>query len=83
MQGLMHERVRDLIADVLRVAPARITYQSDLSQDLRADSLDLIELSMQLEEAFGIEIQAEDMQYFNTVRQVIDYLGWKVNGEVS
>jgi acyl carrier protein len=83
MQGLMHERVRDVIADVLRVAPTRITYQSDLSQDLRADSLDLIELSMQLEEAFGIEIHTEDMQYFSTVRQIIDYLGWKVNEETN
>ena len=53
MQGLMHERVRDVIADVLRVALAKITCQFDLSQDLRADSLDLIELSIQLERRSG------------------------------
>ena len=83
MQGIMHERVRDVIADVFRMAPTKITDQSDLSQDLQADSLDFIELSIQLEEAFGIEIQAEDLQYFSTVRQIVEYLEWKVKGETG
>jgi acyl carrier protein len=54
MQVSMHSRVQDVVADVLRVAPARIAFESDFVQDLRADSLVLIELSMQLEEVFGI-----------------------------
>ncbi len=76
------ERVRDIAADKLSVEPDDIQLESSFTEDLEADSLDVVELIMALEEEFGgddtpLEISDEDAESLNTVQDVVDYLGSK------
>ncbi len=77
------ERVRDIAADKLSVEPDDIQLESSFTEDLEADSLDVVELIMALEEEFGgeddspLEISDEDAEALNTVQDVVDYLGTK------
>ena len=76
------ERVRDIAADRLSVEPDDIKLESSFTEDLEADSLDVVELIMALEEEFGdddtpLEISDEDAEGLNTVQDVVDYLGEK------
>ena len=70
----MLERMKELIADQLSVDAATITEASSFKDDLGADSLDLFELVMALEDEYNIEIPAEELTELNTVGDVIDYL---------
>lgn len=58
-----------------------ITPNSNFTTDLGADSLDLVEMVMSVEKAFGISIPDSDSQRFNTVGDVIDYLGDKLDAQ--
>ena len=76
------ERVRDIAADKLSVEPDDIQLESSFPEDLEADSLDVVELIMALEEEFGgddtpLEISDEDAEGLNTVNDVVEYLGTK------
>ena len=76
------ERVRDIAADKLSVEPDDVKLESSFTEDLEADSLDVVELIMALEEEFGdddtpLEISDEDAEGLNTVQDVVDYLGEK------
>ena len=76
------ERVRDIAADKLSVEPDDIQLESSFTEDLEADSLDVVELIMALEEEFGgddtpLEISDEDAEGLNTVQDVVDYLATK------
>lgn len=62
-----------LIADKLNVDKTTITDESSL-QDLGADSLDLVEIIMKLEEEFSIEINDEDAENLQNINQVVDYV---------
>ena len=66
-------KVADIIADKLGIEKPRITKESTLA-DLGADSLDLVEIIMKMEEQFGIEINDEDAEHMNNVGQVVDYI---------
>jgi len=66
-------KVADLIADKLGIEKSRITKESTLV-DLGADSLDLVEIIMKMEELFGIEINDEDAEHMNNVNQVVEYI---------
>ena len=68
------EKLKKVIADVLNVDPDEITMETTFVDDLGADSLDLFELVMALEEEFGVEIPAEDLESIATVSDVIEYL---------
>ena len=70
----MLERMKELIADQLSVDAATITEASSFKDDLGADSLDLFELVMALEDEYNIEIPAEDLTDLTTVGAVMDYL---------
>ncbi len=70
----MLERMKELIADQLSVDAATITEASSFKDDLGADSLDLFELVMALEEEYGIEIPTEDLEQIATVGDVISYI---------
>ena len=59
---------------MLRVEDVEITRETSFKDDLDADSLDLFELVMALEEEFGVEIPAEELEQITTVGAVIDYL---------
>ena len=70
----MLERMKEMIADQLSVEAEIITEASSFKDDLGADSLDLFELVMALEDEYNIEIPAEELTELNTVGDVIDYL---------
>lgn len=70
----MLEKMKPIIAEQLSVDEAEITEASNFKDDLGADSLDLFELVMALEEEFGVEIPSEDLESIATVKDVIDYL---------
>ena len=70
----MLEKLKEIIADQLNVDAATITPESRFKEDLEADSLDLFEMVMALEEEFGIEIPSEDLEKIVTVNDIIGYL---------
>ena len=68
------ERVRAVIADELEVSEAEVTEDASFTEDLGADSLDLVELVMRLEEEFEVEIPDEDAEKIRTVRDALTYI---------
>lgn len=70
----MLERMKELIADQLGIDAETITNESKFKEDLGADSLDLFELVMALEDEYAVEIPAEDLQTMTKVGDVINYL---------
>jgi acyl carrier protein len=67
------EQVKDIIVDLLGVEPEKVTRDARFSEDLGADSLDLVELIMEFEERFGGIISDEEAQQIKTVGQAVDY----------
>lgn len=70
----MLERMKPIIAEQLSVDEEAIKAETSFKEDLGADSLDLFELVMALEEEFGVEIPSEDLESISTVNDVIDYM---------
>ena len=68
------EKIKAIIAEVLNIDVETITADTAFVDDLGADSLDLFELVMALEEEFGVEIPLEDLESIVTVGDVITYL---------
>ena len=73
----MFEKIRDLVADHLGVNKDDIKPERRLKEDLNADSLDLFELIMSLEEEYSTEIPTDELENLTTIQSVIDYLGAK------
>ena len=71
------ENVRDIIVNTLSCEADQITPETNLYEDLGADSLEAVELSMALEEAFGVGIADEDMTQVKTVADIVNYLSGK------
>lgn len=71
-------KVKQIIMDKLGVEESQITPQASFIEDLRADSLDTVELVMAFEEEFGLTIQDEDQEKLRTVQSSIDYLKAKL-----
>ena len=70
----MEERLRKLIAEQLGVDESRVVPTASFADDLEADSLDLVELIMSLEEEFGVEIPDDDAEKIATVGDAMQYL---------
>ena len=68
------DKVKEVIVDKLGVEEDKIESSSSFVDDLGADSLDTVELIMQLEEEFGIEIPDEDAENITTVGSAVDYI---------
>ena len=70
----MLEKMKEIIADQLSVDADTITEASKFKEHLGADSLDLFELVMALEDEYSVEIPAEDLEKLTSVGEVMDYL---------
>lgn len=72
------EKLRNIVADQLMVDTSDVTENSSLTEDLRADSLDLVELTMNVEEGFDIEIEDGDAERWKTYGDVLGYVTSRV-----
>ncbi|MCQ2354471.1 MAG: acyl carrier protein [Clostridia bacterium] len=70
----MFESVKKLLAKQLRISEDKITPASKIKDDLGADSLDILQLLMTIEEDYGIVIPDEELVSFNTVSDIVTYL---------
>ena len=70
----MLEKMKELIAEQLSVDAESVTEASSFKEDLGADSLDLFELVMALEDEYSVEIPAEELEKMSTVGDVMEYL---------
>ena len=70
----MLEKVKETVAEALGADIDTITAETSFKEDLGADSLDLFELVMALEEEFGVEIPTEDLEELTTVGAVVKYV---------
>lgn len=68
------ERVKGIVVDQLNVAPDEVIVEASFIEDLGADSLDVVELVMALEEEFGISIADEDAEKIVTVGDAVKYI---------
>lgn len=68
------ERVKKIVVDRLDVDEAKVTMEASFKEDLGADSLDVVELVMELEDEFDLEISDEDAEKISTVGEVVKYI---------
>ena len=67
-------KIRDILADNFEVDKEKITDETDFKSDLDADSIDLVEFILQLEDEFGAEISDEDAEKLKTVGDAVNYV---------
>jgi len=67
-------KLKPVIAEQLGVDESEVTETASFTEDLNADSLDLVELIMSLEEQFGLQISDEDAEKLTTVGEAVDYI---------
>lgn len=68
------EKLQSLIAEQLDVEPEKVTPDSRIIEDLEADSLDVVELMMAVEEEFGVEVPDEEAENLKTPAKIVEYL---------
>ena len=73
------ERVRELICEQLSVSPDEVTPEATFVGDLSADSLDMVELMMALEEQFGIDISEDQAERIQTVGDAVAFIEQRIN----
>jgi acyl carrier protein len=72
--GTTYDRLKKIIVEKLGVEEEEVTPQASFVEDLNADSLDLVELIMSLEEEFGMEISDEDAERIQKVSDAVEYI---------
>ena len=70
----LEEKVIKLVMEQLDVTREQCVLEASFIDDLGADSLDLVELIMEMEEAFGVEIADEELEKIRTIKDVVDFL---------
>ena len=70
----IYDRVKEVLVEQLGVDEGDVNEKASFQEDLDADSLDLVELIMELEDQFGVKISDEDAQGIQTVGQAVDYI---------
>ena len=71
---IMFEKVKEIVAESLNVEERTLSETTSFKEDLGGDSLDLFELTMALEDEYGIEIPSEDLEKIVTVGDVVEYV---------
>ncbi len=74
MEKSVEKRVMEIIVEQLKVDPEVVTLEAHFIDDLGADSLDLVELIMAMEEEFSLEISDEDAEKIQTVQDAVNYI---------
>lgn len=77
---MVFEKVRKILSDQLEIDEENITMESDLVEDLKADSLAIVELIMDLEQEFDLDIPDEELPKVVTVKDVVGYIEKNVGG---
>ena len=70
----MYEEVKTILARHLRIAPERVTLEAQIKKDLGADSVDILQLLMRLEDDYGVVIPDQELTKFETVGDVVQFL---------
>lgn len=70
----MEQKVINLISDATKIETSRINATTNFVEDLKLDSLDIVELMMKMEDEFGVTIPEEDAEGLKTVQDVVSYL---------
>ena len=71
---MIFEKVKSIIAEQLDIDPESVTYDSSITDDLGADSLDVVDLVMSFEDEFGVEIPDEAVETIHTVSDIVRFL---------
>jgi len=77
---MVFERIREALASQFEIDPEKITPSTDIMNDLGADSLDLVELIMTLEEEYGISILDDSIYEHKTIGEIADYIESLIGG---
>ncbi len=75
----VEDKVRDIIVEQLGVAPEEVVPEASFIDDLGADSLDIVELVMAIEEEFGLEIPDDDAEKLQSIGDAINYVEERTN----
>ena len=70
----MFEKIQEIIVEVLGVEKDSVTMDSNLMNDLNADSLDALDIATQIEESLSVKIPDEDFAKFETVKDIVTYI---------
>ena len=68
------EKLKELVVDQLGVEEDEVTMEASMQDDLGADSLDLVDLVMSVEEEFGVKVADEDLENIKTVGDIVNYI---------
>lgn len=68
------ERLKEIVAEQLEIEAETITAETRLNEDLNADSLDVVEMLMALEDEFGVDIPDEEIEKMKTIGDVVNFI---------
>lgn len=71
---MIFERIREILCEQLDLDDDRVALESDIINDFEADSLDVVDLIMSLEDEFGLEVPDEEVENFRTVGDIVRYI---------
>ena len=76
---MVYEKIRDMVSTQFNLDKEEIIMETDFRKDLGADSIDLVELIMSIEEEFDLEVEDEEIENINTVKDAVDYINEILN----
>lgn len=71
---MVFERIRQILMEQLDLEESKVTMESDIVEDLEADSLDVVDLIMSMEDEFGVEVPDDQIEGFKTVGDIVRYV---------